>query len=217
MKFTQRLIVAAVAIALGFGLNLVPASVAFAHSDLQSTSPLAGETVEAGRIDVTLKFNEEILTGEGSGAVISVTGPFEGESIEHSDGCVDAIRGSLVVEGVSLDQAGTYEVNWRVVSADGHPIEGVYEFNVVNTTGYEAAGVGLCATSLLGEPKTTTENTDNTGGLPSSVPITPEEGLIGGLVVITLMAIGGAFLLRKQERRITDASEREKAKYRGEL
>ena len=214
MKFTQRLIVAAVAIALGFGLNLVPASVALAHSDLQSTSPLAGETVEAGRIDVTLKFNEEILTGEGSGAVISVTGPFEGESIEHSDGCVDAIRGSLVVEGVSLDQAGTYEVNWRVVSADGHPIEGVYEFNVVNTTGYEAAGVGLCATSLLGEPKTTSENT---GGLPSSVPITPEEGLIGGLVVITLMAIGGAFLLRKQERRITDASEREKAKYRGEL
>ena len=214
MKFTQRLIVAAVAIALGFGLNLVPASVAFAHSDLQSTSPLPGETVEAGRIDVTLKFNEEILTGEGSGAVISVTGPFEGESIEHSDGCVDAIRGSLVVEGVSLDQAGTYEVNWRVVSADGHPIEGVYDFTVVNTTGYEAAGVGICENSLLGEPKTTSENT---GGLPSSVPITPEEGLIGGLVVITLMAIGGAFLLRNQERRITDASEREKAKYRGEL
>ena len=214
MKFTQRLIVAAVAIALGFGLNLVPASVAFAHSDLQSTSPLPGETVEAGRIDVTLKFNEEILTGEGSGAVISVTGPFEGESIEHSDGCVDAIRGSLVVEGVSLDQAGTYEVNWRVVSADGHPIEGVYDFTVVNTTGYEAAGVGICENSLLGEPKTTSENT---GGLPSSVPITPEEGLIGGLVVITLMAIGGAFLLRNQERRLTDASEREKAKYRGEL
>jgi len=214
MKFIQRLIAAAVAIALGFGLNLVPASVAFAHSDLQSTSPLAGETVEAGRIDVTLKFNEEILTGEGSGAVISVTGPFEGESIEHSDGCVDAIRGSLVVEVVSLDQAGTYEVNWRVVSADGHPIEGIYDFTVVNTTGYEAAGVGICENSLLGEPKTTSENT---GGLPSSVPITPEEGLIGGLVVITLMAIGGAFLLRKQERRITDASEREKAKYRGEL
>ena len=214
MKFTQRLIVAAVAIALGFGLNLVPASVAFAHSDLQSTSPLPGETVEAGRIDVTLKFNEEILTGEGSGAVISVTGPFEGESIEHSDGCVDAIRGSLVVEGVSLDQAGTYEVNWRVVSADGHPIEGIYDFTVVNTTGYEAAGVGICEDSLLGEPKTTSENT---GGLPTSVPITPEEGLIGGLVVITLMAIGGAFLLRKQERRLTDVSEREKAKYRGEL
>ena len=214
MKFTQRLIVAAVASALGFGLNLVPASVAFAHSDLQSTSPLPGETVEAGRIDVTLKFNEEILTGEGSGAVISVTGPFEGESIEHSDGCVDAIRGSLVVEGVSLDQAGTYEVNWRVVSADGHPIEGVYDFTVVNTTGYEAAGVGICENSLLGEPKTTSENT---GGLPTSVPITPEEGLIGGLVVITLMAIGGAFLLRNQERRITDASEREKAPYRGEL
>lgn len=214
MKFTQRLTVAAVAIALGFGLNLVPASVAFAHSDLQSTSPLAGETVEAGRIDVTLKFNEDLLTGEGSGAVISVIGPIEAEPVEHSDGCVDAIRGSLVVEGVSLDKAGTYEVNWRVVAADGHPLEGVFEFKVENTTGYEAAGVGICENSLLGEPKTTPENT---GGLPSSVPITPEEGLIGGLVVITLMAIGGAFLLRKQERRITDASEREKAKYRGEL
>ncbi len=217
MKFTQRLTVAAVAMALGLGLNLAPASVAFAHSDLQSTSPLAGETVEAGRIDVTLKFNEEILTGEGSGAVISVIGPVEAEAVEHSDGCVDAIRGSLVVEGVSLDQPGTYEVNWRVVSADGHPIEGVYEFKVENTTGYEAAGVGICENSLLGEPKTTTDNTDNTGGLPTSVPITPEEGLIGGLVVITLMAIGGAFLLRAQERRIAEASERDKEKYRGEL
>jgi methionine-rich copper-binding protein CopC len=203
--------------ALSLGINLAPASVAFAHSDLQSTSPLAGETVEAGRIDVTLKFNEEILTGEGSGAVISVIGPVEAEAVEHSDGCVDAIRGSLVVEGVSLDQPGTYEVNWRVVSADGHPIEGVYEFKVENTTGYEAAGVGICENSLLGEPKTTTDNTDNTGGLPTSVPITPEEGLIGGLVVITLMAIGGAFLLRKQERRIAEASERDKEKYRGEL
>ncbi|MEY4503280.1 MAG: hypothetical protein RLZZ576_534 [Actinomycetota bacterium] len=193
MKFTQRLTVAVIAITLGLGLNLAAASVAFAHSDLQSTSPLAGETVEAGRIDVTLKFNEEILSGQGSGAVISVTGPLEGESVEHSDGCVDAIRGSLVIEGVSLDEPGTYEVNWRVVSADGHPIEGVYAFTVENTTGYEAAGVGVCENSLLGEQKTTSENT---GGLPTSVPITPEEGLIGGLVVITLMAIGGAFLLR---------------------
>ena len=214
MKFTQRLTVAAVAIALAFGLNLVPASVAFAHSDLQSTSPLAGETVEAGRIDVTLKFNEELLTGEGSGAVISVIGPVEAEATEHSDGCVDAIRGSLVVEGVSLEQPGTYEVNWRVVAADGHPLEGLFEFTVENTTGYEAAGVGTCENSLLGEPKTTNENT---GGLPSSVPITPEEGLIGGLVVITLMAVGGAFLLRKQERRLTESQERDKEKYRGEL
>ena len=214
MKYLNRLTRTLVAIALGVGLNLAPASTAFAHSDLQSTSPLPGETVEAGRIDITLKFNEEILAGEGSGAVISVIGPFEGQSTEHSDGCVDAIRGSLVVEGVSLDQPGTYEVNWRVVSADGHPIEGFYDFTVVNTTGYEASGVGVCATSLLGETKTTT---DNTGGLPTSVPITPEEGLIGGLVVITLMAVGGAFLLRKQERRIAEASERDKEKYRGEL
>ncbi|MFM5951913.1 MAG: copper resistance protein CopC [Micrococcales bacterium] len=214
MNFAQRLTSAMVAIALGLALNLAPASVAYAHSDLQSTSPLAGETVEAGRIDVTLKFNEEILSGEGSGAVISVIGPLEQVATEYSDGCVDAVRGSLVIEGVSLDQPGTYEVNWRVVSADGHPIEGVYEFKVVNTTGYEAAGVGVCENSLLGEPKTTS---DNTGGFPNSVPITPEEGLIGGLVVITLMAIGGAFLLRKQERRISEASEREKEQYRGEL
>jgi methionine-rich copper-binding protein CopC len=215
MKFSQRLPIALSVLALALGLNIAPASIASAHSDLQSTSPLAGETVEAGRIDLTLKFNEDLLTGEGSGAVISVVGPVEGEATEHSDGCVDAIRGSLVIEGVSLDQSGTYEVNWRVVSADGHPLEGVYEFTVENTTGYEASGVGTCENSLLGTPKTNTEN--NSGGLPSSVPITPEEGLIGGLVVITLMAVGGAFLLRKQERRQIESQERNKDKYRGEL
>jgi methionine-rich copper-binding protein CopC len=177
---------------------------------------LAGETVEAGRIAVTLKFNEDILSGEGSGAVISVIGPDGAEAVEHSDGCVDAVRGSLVVEGVSLDTPGSYEVNWRVVSADGHPIEGSYKFLVENTTGYEASGVGICEDSLL-EPPTATPDNNTTGGFENSVPITPEEGLIGGLVVITLMAIGGAFLLRNQERRIAEGRERDKEKYRGEL
>jgi len=35
-----------------------------------------------------------------------------------------------------LDEAGAYEVSWRVVSQDGHPISDSFEFSLVNDSGY---------------------------------------------------------------------------------
>ncbi|MEL0237026.1 MAG: copper resistance protein CopC, partial [Aquiluna sp.] len=37
-----------------------------------------------------------------------------------------------------LDQPGKYQVAWRVVSSDGHPIAGDFGFEIVNDSGYVA-------------------------------------------------------------------------------
>ena len=50
-----------------------------------------------------------------------------------------ALNGTLASAQTDLDQAGTYTVTWRVVSSDGHPIEGSYNFELLNTSGYVAS------------------------------------------------------------------------------
>ena len=190
---------------------------AWAHADLESTSPSAGETVEAGRITLALKFAEDLLTGDSSGNVVSVQGPAGPDNAQWSDGCVDAVKGGLLMESIAPSRPGDYVVNWRAVSADGHPVEGSFEFTVVNTTGFESEPPATCEASLI----STLDDTSNEEILPVTTKaadqqrpwgISPEEGLIGGIFVITIVSVIGAFLLRAQERKREESEALAKAK-----
>jgi len=206
MKIKRSLATLALTVAGIFFVSL-PAS---AHAELESSSPSSGETVEAGNMQVALLFGEDILTAPDSGNVISVQGPSGSENAQWADGCVDSVRGALVSESVSLSLPGTYVVDWRVVSTDGHPIEGSYEFTLVNTTNYESQPAGQCETSQISQLDGKSQLLPTTDGKASSQPvfsITPEEGLIGGVVVIVVISVIGAFMLRSQERN-RDSRER---------
>jgi methionine-rich copper-binding protein CopC len=195
-------VVAALTLALSsLMFNALPAS---AHADFESSTPAAGETVEAGNIQVALMFGEEMLGTEASGTVVSVQGPAGPENAQWADGCIDSVRGKLVSESVSLSLPGTYEVDWRAVSADGHPVEGTFKFELVNTTNYESQPPGQCATSLISEANGVSQLLPITKDAAKSqqlLAITPEEGLIGGIVVIAFISVIGAFMLRSQERK----------------
>ncbi|MFM5904350.1 MAG: copper resistance protein CopC [Microbacteriaceae bacterium] len=203
---------------------LVAASVVFApiaasaHSELESSTPSAGETVEAGQLTIALMFGEALMTTGANANVISVQGPAGPDNAQWADGCIDSVRGNLMSESVSLSAPGDYVVNWRAVSADGHPIEGSYEFTLKNSTGFESNTPGLCADSALTENGTQLlPVTKDQAKAQTLFAITPEEGLIGGLVVIAFISVIGAFMLRAQERK-REAAElaaklaREKAK-----
>ncbi len=178
---------------------------ASAHADLESTSPSAGETVEAGRITLALKFAEDLLTGDANGNVISVQGPAGPDNAQWADGCVDSVNGGLMMEAIAPSRPGDYVVNWRAVSADGHAVEGSYEFTVVNTTGFESEPPGACDASLIATLGSGEEEllpvTTNAADQQRAWGISPEDGLIGGIVVITIVSVIGAFLLRAQERK----------------
>jgi methionine-rich copper-binding protein CopC len=133
-----------------FSLVLGPG--AQAHDSLVGQFPAVGEVVEAGVIELRLDFSSELMVIEGSNpAEIVISGPLPSTEMVNN-GCAVA-EGNIASTRVELVAPGTYQVAWRVVSEDGHPISGSYEFEVENTTGYQALGIEevLCASSNTSE------------------------------------------------------------------
>ena len=119
-------------------LMLLFASPAQAHDQLVDAYPSEGETVEAGIVDIELRFSDDVLA-IGEGNEILVIGPAGEESKLQNNSCAFA-DGDLVTTKVDLDVPGDYTITWRVVSGDGHPITGIQRFSVVNTTGHQSNG-----------------------------------------------------------------------------
>jgi methionine-rich copper-binding protein CopC len=104
-------------------LSVHGAAPAAAHTELASSDPFSGATLEAAPMQVTLTFRGQITR---VGVTVQVTGP---------DGAVGA--GPAVVAGRTVTQplaaglpAGTYDVRWQVTAGDGHPISGSLHFTV---------------------------------------------------------------------------------------
>ena len=121
-------------IGLGLLVSLLVGPSATAHDDVIDQVPAPGSQVEAGLVEIKLDFSNELLD-LGSGAEIIVTGP-DGNPATAT--CAD-LSGTLATAQTDLDQAGNYTVAWRVVSSDGHPIEGSYSFELLNTSAYVAS------------------------------------------------------------------------------
>jgi methionine-rich copper-binding protein CopC len=120
-----------------FSLVLGPG--AAAHDSLVGQFPAENQVLEAGLIDLALEFSADLMNIEGSDAAeIVVTGPLPEQTLQNN-GCAN-VAGRQVTARIELTEPGTYQVGWRVVSEDGHPISGSYQFELVNTTGYEALG-----------------------------------------------------------------------------
>jgi len=105
------------------------AGTASAHDQLVSSEPAAGSTVDALPEDVTLTFAEPpVVLAGGSGSAVTVTDPM-GQiiSADHVD-----VSGSTmsVVLHPTMVMDGEYRVAFRVVSEDGHAVEGGYRFVV---------------------------------------------------------------------------------------
>jgi copper resistance protein C len=105
-----------------------------AHDQLIDQSPQDGETLQAGVIELRLSFNNDLLQLGDSGAEILVLNQ-AGEP--QNPGCALIENRDASVK-LDLAEPGTYQVAWRVVSSDGHPISGEFSFNLENSTGYEA-------------------------------------------------------------------------------
>jgi methionine-rich copper-binding protein CopC len=115
---------------LAVGVLLVGAAPAGAHADLESSDPQDGATLTRAPEVISFTFKEEILA--------------EGNAITLTDVAADTRLevGPVVVEGdtasVTWPQAspaGQFRAAFRVVSADGHPIDGTITFTVEQAVG----------------------------------------------------------------------------------
>ena len=113
------------------------ASPATAHANETSSSPAAGAIVEAGAIPVEINFGEALMNlGQDQGNVVEIQAP---DGVLVPTPCWTTLGTGSTTElstTAQLAVEGKYVVHWRVVSADGHPVEGLFDFKVKNTGGF---------------------------------------------------------------------------------
>jgi len=97
-----------------------------AHSTLVSSVPAADTTVVDFPMEVVLNFNEDLLiVGDQNPNKVEV---FDNQGALVSGGTV--VKGASIAAPVGITGNGLFNVKYRVVSNDGHVVEGSYSFNV---------------------------------------------------------------------------------------
>ncbi|MGF9798563.1 copper resistance CopC family protein [Brevibacillus agri] len=104
-------------------LSLIPTA-AFAHTGLEKSTPQNQQVVTEVK-EIILEFNTKVEK-VSTFAVKSE----QGEVIETGDIHIDGkvMRGTIAKQL----QDGSYTVNWKIIGADGHPVEGQFSFVVKN-------------------------------------------------------------------------------------
>jgi len=103
-------------------LALAPAAPAQAHAALLATDPADRAALDTAPDAVTLTFNEPVRPVDE--AMRLVDGNGEEQSVPA------AVSDTAVVVDLPDLTDGPYYLNWRVISADSHPISGVLSFTV---------------------------------------------------------------------------------------
>lgn len=115
-------LLAGLILAMLAGVALAPT--ASAHSAVVSSDPAAGAQVDKGPAQVSITFNEAL---QQSYPVMTVVGP-DGNFWHDGDPTVQGP--TIMVKLRELGPAGTYSINYRVTSADGHPVGGKRTFTL---------------------------------------------------------------------------------------
>ncbi|MEV7692604.1 copper resistance CopC family protein [Microbacterium sp. NPDC089189] len=183
-------------LAAGMGLAavvvLTAALPASAHDELVASTPTDGEQLAAAPTAIELDYSAEVLD---VGALVIVA-----DADDH-----DWVAGPAVVSGTSVSVPltenmpdGGYEVRWRVVSSDGHPISGVIPFAVGDAeplvrTAVPSASPSEAASTAAPDAAGTDTAASEDGGVVRVVLI----GLGGAIVATAVLLI--IHLLRRRD------------------
>lgn len=106
--------------------GVICSQMALAHAHLKSQTPAADAAVEAPLSALSLTFSENIEP-----AFSGVTLALNGQSIQTGHAVLDNEHKNIL--RIPLDKtlvSGSYQVNWHVLSVDGHKTSGSYRFAV---------------------------------------------------------------------------------------
>jgi methionine-rich copper-binding protein CopC len=165
----------AVVLTTCFLLVALPAS---AHTDLRSSNPGAGERLNRAPAAIRLVFNQEVAP---QFVRLSLTKGDAGSPLRLDT----QVRGARVVgtvpHGVAAEPGREpgrvhWRVDYRVVSADGHPIQGSLDFSSPSMSG------------TAGGPSDRETDSDVAGGSPGDRDARPPEG--SGSPVLSTLVIG---------------------------
>ena len=162
-----------------------------AHDTLLSSDPEDGASLETSPEEITLTYSADVLE----------VSPLVRISDENGDELAEIVP---TVEGpvatATLEEplpAGTHTVQWRVVSSDGHPIEGTFTLTVEQDSEEPAGAEDTAeetaepAASDAGGAEQATQETEPTS--EESTQESAEEG--GGLSMPLLLGILGVVVV----------------------
>jgi len=119
----RRAVGAVLAAVIGLLAATGPASPAYAHAVLESTSPEADSLIQEAPTQVVLTFSEPVSPVPDRVRVIAP----DGSRVDHNE--PRASGQQLIIPIRPLTQPGTYLVSFRVISADSHPVYGTFSFS----------------------------------------------------------------------------------------
>ncbi|PYC66832.1 copper resistance protein CopC [Micromonospora arborensis] len=177
-----RLLVAVLAALVA--LFVVPAGPAWAHNSLRSASPAKDATLPSAPSELTLEFLQRL---DPTFTTIVLTDAAK-RKVPTGDPVVAGARSTVKVS-VTLPN-GTYTVAYRVVSVDGHPVQGSYPFTVADP-------------SVAAAPTSTTAQGASPSAAAAAEPDRrPAAGvLVGGGALAGLAVVATSLLWRRSARR----------------
>lgn len=207
MKSSLRRARTAGALAALLALSAVAGTApAQAHDALASSSPANGQTITTnpGKVSITLS-NAPDTRLPGSNT-IKVTAP-DGHVVSAGEPTVD---GNTLSTDADIDHPGKHTVEWRAVSADGHPIDGTFSFTYTpdeaaasEGTGHtEGAGTHQESSAPATAPAAaaaTTPAPEAQAATPAAAQSANNTGLFIGLgaVLLVLVAVGAYLIGRR--------------------
>ncbi|MBQ1443404.1 MAG: copper resistance protein CopC [Renibacterium sp.] len=157
---------------------LLPAGAANAHDVVENTSPSAGATVASMPSEVTLTMDN---VPAAIGSKVEVKDASGADWAQDSVTVLDKVVTQKLRAGAP---AGGYTVNWRLVSSDGHPIEGTFSFTATGSGGASAAPDPGTSTAPSSPGTVNSAN-------PAPAPAGGFPWLIVVIAVVALLIIAG--------------------------
>ena len=109
---------------------LAPAQLVSAHAILLTSEPAPSAVLDQSPTEIALFFNELVDTVFGKVRILDSSG----NVVQTVKPVRDASNKSVVRAPISPLEPGTYVVIWRVASADSHPVQGSFTFQIGNTS-----------------------------------------------------------------------------------
>ena len=107
-------------------LSFTQQSTATAHTKLLSATPAISSEIDIWPTSITLEFDEELQNLGDEKANFVVVNNAVGDQVSETD---EVISGNTITVTLSANEVkGPVLVYYRVVSSDGHPVEGEYKF-----------------------------------------------------------------------------------------
>jgi len=153
---------------------------ALAHTRLMEAYPADGDTLAERPEQVQLRFNEPV---EAEFDPIEVYDQ-DNDRVDEDDARASPDDRRLLFADLGDLPEGSYTVEWRVTSADGHPVNGEYEFAV------DASAAGTETRSPIAPIERSAEQEEELGSTWGTV-------LVVLLVGATLAAAGWVLYRRK--------------------